>query len=134
LLPLLEGRPWQGRNCAIYGEWGTGAVMTTPHTTYASKVIPDCPLYRYTTYLNDPRKEASTGRFIHGLDALLWREPFRNSLSHPEMLFDRQADPGQDRNLAASDPALAARCRQQLKDELTRLHAPEEQFVRLGLN
>jgi arylsulfatase A-like enzyme len=59
----------------------------------------------------------------------------RTSHNHPDrgrtVLFDLQSDPGQARPL--DDPALEARFADALRAQLRDLHAPAEQFERLGL-
>ena len=48
-----------------------------------------------------------------------------------DSLFDTAEDPGQERNLAGS--ALEKEMAEKLKNALRACHAPQEQFVRLGL-
>lgn len=133
-LPALDGRAWTGRECALYGTFGAGAVLTTPQATYASRVVPNRPLYWHSTGLAGVATNATSGRFIPGVDCVVWRQPMTNADAHPELLFDRQADPDQNHDLAASQPARAAAMRDWLRRELQTLRAPEEQYIRLGLD
>jgi arylsulfatase A-like enzyme len=132
-LPRLENHEWSGRDCVLYGTHGAGAVLTTDKYTYASRIMPDLPLYRYSSYLSKATTQAEAGCFLHGVDSLVWKEPVNASASHPEVLFDRPRDPDQNENIAAAQPEATRQMRDRLKHKMEVLYAPEEQYARLGL-
>ncbi|MAE64508.1 MAG: sulfatase [Phycisphaeraceae bacterium] len=135
-LPVLEDRPWQGRDCVVYGTFGTGAVVTDAKSTFATAVSADAPIHRYSCHLATSRSDVSSGCYVPGIDCALWREPFRREVRHPDhpaMLFDRVGDPDQNENLIDSDKSAAARMKALLERELKVLDCPQEQYARMGL-
>jgi hypothetical protein len=138
-LPALTGGTWQGRDCALYGTFGSGAVVTDDQYTYASSFDPGKPPHRYSTYLGRCVKTAQAGLFLPGVDCMVWRHPAPSNQAWPAslgrlpMLFDRREDPDQNDNLAGKNAEAESRMRDKLRRQLQELQAPPEQFERLGL-
>jgi hypothetical protein len=81
-----------------------------------------------------PSPEASAEKYIPGVDCPVWKMP-RNygGKTHPELLFDRSRDPGQNNDILNQNPAAREAMRELLRREMAAEGVPDEQYIRLML-
>jgi len=152
LAPLLRGETNQARDGVLYGWFGCRVNYTDGRCTYhRAAVRPDrgpVAMYslRWSTApwweLPEPRAARMThGAFLPWTDHAVGRmelttdEFARTSNQEPvvgeHLLFDLQADPRQEHNLAGT--AREREYADRLAAALHSAHAPPEQYLRLGL-
>jgi len=142
------------RETAIFGTWGGQVNLTDGRYVYMRGTRrPEVPLYEYTLMPARMRKLFSpadlapgrvelTGplpftkgspvlRIAHGPGPHDGVVPLDNHDTRQTLLFDLAQDPRQQRPL--SDDALEARLAAQMAAAMREVHAPDEQFERLGL-
>ncbi len=138
LVPLLRGGASQ-RDALLYGTFGQGVCCTDGQWTIFKSPVGG-PLYAYSSQLIESlvvdglAVPDGHGYFVPGVTYPQWRVPAEvQALSGENFLFHRQSDPGQKRNLWASQPEK----REWMLGVLRRLvdaeGAPPEQLTRLGL-
>jgi arylsulfatase A-like enzyme len=138
LVPLLAGG--DGADALLYGTFGEGVCCTDGEWTLFKSPTGDAALYAYSGLLQRSLEVAELeppdgeGFFIPGVQFPQWRVPVRREpLSREDSLFNRIADPGQERNLWDAEPAQRQRMLRLLRRLVEREGAPDEQFARLGL-
>lgn len=153
LLPAIRGEREQVRYGVLFGWWGRRVNWTDGHRVYMrAPVSPDNqPLAFYTNRWSTapwwrlplPDRQATFGRYLPRVDMPVGRRPVSpeemarlhsvqlEDLRQGSCLFDLDADPGEERNLAGT--ALEAEVASQLRTAMERQGAPLEQFERLGL-
>ncbi len=163
LVPLLTGDATSLRDHVLSGVWGREVHLVTPTVRFAcGSVGGDEPLSMWSnrwstmpvhadadgvTWLPAPDDRAWLDR-MPGSDIPVIRQPFRAGdllpfwawgSSDGDHLVDRIEDPEERVDLVAAagdDPATrraVAEAREQLRDALLAVEAPDDQFVRLGL-
>jgi arylsulfatase A-like enzyme len=144
LLPLVSGEADSipGRDCVLYGYFGTGVNVTDGQYTYLHPPVdPDAPLYRYGTryegsrYREDSPDPAGIERAeVPYTEYPVWRVPADTTVQNEDpLLYDVDEDPRQTENLVGSRPNERDRLRSLAERRLRDLGAPAEQFDRLGL-
>jgi hypothetical protein len=100
----------------------------------------DAPLYAYTGLLAQSlvlagvEQPDGSGHFVPGRSYPQWRIPVPHEpVTRDDLLFDRRADPGQERNLWDEAPAERERLLELLRGLVEAEGAPAEQWARLGL-
>jgi arylsulfatase A-like enzyme len=155
LLPALRGAPAGagGRPDHIFGWWGRRVNWTDGRRLYMrAPARPDNqPLYLYTNRWSSapwwrmprPDDRAELGRFMPRVDMPVGRQRLTgeemaaihnirlDDLAEGSLLFDIEADPAEQRNLAGTPAEKDAAAR--LKARLEAQAAPQEQLERLGL-
>jgi len=118
--------------------------VTDGRYTYMHPTDPSTPAECYsTTMLNpfgyftpqEPKKDAEAGEFLPYTDTPVWR--FTDSSwtqNEGPLLFDRQRDPTQDRDLTDEEPEQTERMRGLLATALGDLDAPASQYDRLEID
>ncbi|MFW6153728.1 MAG: sulfatase [Planctomycetota bacterium] len=132
------------RDAGLFGVFGGHVNVTDGRYVYMRAPDPEKPLYNYTLMpMHMTRRfggaELRSGReappFSFTKGARLMRyaaEPFmQDAAPFGHLLFDLEADPGQERPIAA--PKVEARMRALLVREMRANDAPPELFGRLGL-
>jgi arylsulfatase A-like enzyme len=138
LVPLLAGGGSR-RDALLYGTFGQGVCCTDGEWTIFRSPVGG-PLYAYSSNLvkslvvDGLALPDGDGHVVPGVTYPQWRIPTEvRALSREDYLFHRPSDPGQERNLWASEPET----REQMLGVLRRLvdaeGAPAEQLTRLGL-
>ncbi len=145
LLPVVRGEADQARAHALYGYFGKWTNITDGRMTYfRAPQQPDAGLNIYSlrwdfglfkkdrAFLSDALE---VGRFMPDVPMPVGRHPvdrpaFQN-LEPQNFLFDLTADPGQETNLAGTE--TEAKYKDLLRQAMQDVHAPEEQFARMGL-
>ena len=138
-----------GREALIYGTFGQGLCVTDGAYTLFKSPVRDGPLNIYSTalmrtFLVDnptperedelPRQPIAMGRFDESVPYPMYCCPTAvDPRTSEDFLFDRRADPGQNRNLWASEAAERDRMIGLARDLMLGEGAPPEQFVRLGI-
>ena len=143
LSPLLAGETTTHRDWALYGYWGSSVAVTNGEYTYHQPCTTDQPVDCHSTRMLNPagwfvpphpQPDAEAGEFLPYADCPVWRYEGPAHSRPPEpLLFDTEADPWQESNLAADEPEQAAAMRTLLGDALDTLSAPASQRQRLGL-
>jgi hypothetical protein len=144
LLPLLAGETdsVSGRDCVLYGYFGSGVNVTDGRYTYLHPPADtDASLYRYGTRYEGSRYRdgASDPAAIEPAEvpyaeSPVWRVPAEPTVQNEDpLLYDVTEDPRQTENLATSRPRECDRMRSLAERRLRDLGAPTEQFDRLGL-
>lgn len=145
LLPALEGKAIH--DTVLFGVHGSYTCCTDGHTVYmkANAAPENGPLYEYTMmptnmrgYFRAEQLAAAElvpgGRYTNGLPCLrMPLKSFYKAQSFGDRLYDLDRDPEQLHDLAAEDGALTARWKTNLTGALRRAGAPEEEYLRLGL-
>jgi arylsulfatase A-like enzyme len=138
LLPLLDGAP--GREALLYGTFGQGVCCTDGDWTLMKAPTGEAPLYAYTgllaqsLVLDGVEQPESSGHFVPGRRYPQWRIPVPQAPNtRDDLLFDRRADPGQERNLWDQRAEERARLLDVLRGLVEAERAPDEQWARLGL-
>jgi arylsulfatase A-like enzyme len=138
LVPLLAGAA--GAEALLYGTFGEGVCCTDGEWTLFKSPTGDAPLYAYSALLQrslevaELEEPVGQGLFIPGVRFPQWRLPVRREpLSREDFLFNRVADPGQERNLWDAEPEQRRRMLRLLHRLVEREGAPDEQLARLGL-
>lgn len=134
LMPLVRRETDTHRDAVVYGEFGFGATVTNREYTYHCSWDENAPLYQYTGLMLWPSADATGGKFIPGVDCPVWKIPRQSGIEIPEMLFDRQADPRQDRNIASERPEIVKKMKALLTRHMQQEGVPPEQYARLGLS
>lgn len=144
LMPLLRGDTDHHRDWALYGYWGSTVNVTDGRYTYMHPCQEDVDAYCYSTMMMNPhgwfvppkpRKDAEGGTFLPYTDTPVWRYPDKSYNRHEgPLLFDTREDPWQKDDLAGHDTQEEERMRGLLLAAMRQMKAPEEQYVRLGLD
>jgi arylsulfatase A-like enzyme len=139
LLPLVSGKG-NGREELIYGTFGQGVCCTDGEWSIFKSPENEAPLYYYSSMIfksmgvDSVASPTSQGHYVPGADLPQWRVPVEvKPLSQENFLFNRAEDPKQKENLWTSEPQQRRRMIGLLEDLLADEGAPEEQYVRLGL-
>jgi len=139
LLPLVSGKG-NGREELIYGTFGQGVCCTDGEWSIFKSPKYEGPLYYYSSMIfksmdvDSVASPTSQGHYVPGADLPQWRVPVEvKPLSQENFLFNRAEDPKQKENLWTSEPQQRRRMIGLLEDLLADEGAPEEQYVRLGL-
>ena len=133
LAPVILGETDAHRPYAIYGYFGADACITDGQHTYFHPGDDTTVNIYSTMHMRAKSGRAEVAELPYTDDAV-WRYPAGNGsqqASQP-MLFDTDADPGQQENLVETCPDLVSELRAALHDELAARKAPAEQFTRLG--
>jgi len=152
--PVLRGEAAGHRDHAVYGYSGQRVGLTTPEWTLLRDHDPAlAPAYWYTHQVEhlDTRSfparrrrafefpDLEAGRFLPGVSTPVWRMPAGSGeLTHlgpprPDLLYHNPTDPGQERDLTATRPAVVRELERLLGDHARGLGAPIEQLARLRL-
>ena len=139
LLPLVRGEG-NGREGLIYGTFGQGVCCTDGEWSIFKSPANGGPLYYYSSMIfksmdvDSVALPTGQGHYVPGADLPQWRVPVEvKPLSQENFLFNRAEDPTQRKNLWTSEPQQRRRMLGMLRDLLAEEGAPEEQYVRLGL-
>jgi hypothetical protein len=143
-MPLLREDTVHHRDWALYGYWGSTVNVTDGRYTYLHPCREDVDAYCYSTMMMNPhgwfvppkpRKDAEGGTFLPYTDTPVWRYPDKSYNRHDgPLLFDTREDPRQKANLAGHNAQEQERMRGLLLAAMRQMKAPEEQYVRLGLD
>ena len=135
LLALVVGDADEHREYALYGYFGADACVTDGRYTLLQPGDADAPVNVYSTMQLTGPEPAAEPATLPYTDATVWRLPDSTGSRQADqaLLFDTDADPGQETNLAEERPDELARMRGLLEDAMRDLDAPDEQFDRLGL-
>ena len=139
------------RETGIFGMFGAHVNITDGRYVYMrGNGTPgrNEPLKEYTLMPTNMRRAFSTDRFREPIESTTFSftkgchvmrvpsgggmpggESMRRGFEH--LLFDLEADPGQEKPIA--DPAVEERLSEAFREELRRIDAPPEQWIRLGL-
>ncbi len=131
LLPVIQDPGAPTRDYAVAGMFGGSMTITDGRWVLHQPPGPDNqPLnwygYHLARFIPYP-----LGDFADGCRPVGNHQSY---MSGPLWLSDRQADPNELRNMAASHPGEVARLQEALRHELQRLEAPPEQLLRLDLS
>lgn len=142
LAPLLAGETDHHRDWAVYGWWGSSINVTDGQYTYLHPADDDVLAPCYSTMMLDrwgwmsPTElpdDPVAGEFLPYADVPVWQYT-GPSMSHDEpLLFDVEADPTQENDLAGEGRDAEIRMRRTLIDALDHLEAPDAQYERFGL-
>ena len=128
LLPAVADPNAPTRDHAVCGMFGRSVSITDARWILHQQPIPENKPLHWHGYQSDGFLKANLGPVIEGR---------RESTLHPghdvTWLSDKQSDPWENQNLAASHPQQLAAMQQALAQTLTKLKAPKEQHTRLGL-
>lgn len=154
LVPLITGSATTVREWALTGVWGRGVQVIDGTHKYARAPLPEnrplsmwsnrwstMPVHAFPGLrLPRPDRRAELA-YMPGSDVPVIRQPFvagddvplwaRGAVQSEHLLYDIDADPTEDRNLAGS--AVERQFENLLRDVLTDIEAPADQFERLGL-
>ena len=129
------------RDAAIYGYHGRAVNLVTDHHVYLRepKAAQDqADLYHYTLMpwsMRGPKPATQAqlcGPLSFTRDMPVLRLPTgREAREHPDLLFDRRADPQQEQPL--DDPGLVAELERTMARLMAEADAPAEQYPRMGL-
>jgi arylsulfatase A-like enzyme len=142
LLPLLRGEPERHRDWALYGYWGSSVNVTDGRYTYLRATDPDATAECYSTEMMNPHrwfqprspKTAAETADLPYTDTPVWRFSAPVSPRHEEShLYDTEADPAQETNIAGDGRAAEDRLETLLVEGLDALEAPASVYDRLGL-
>jgi arylsulfatase A-like enzyme len=144
-VPLMAGDPSNARKTVIYGTFGQGICCTDGEWTLIQPPDRTKPLHAYSTMVPttiEPQDRATAhGNYIPGVSMPQWKIPIspdgardRRALDNEPLLYDRRSDPGQVTNLWANEKEQRERMRRIMRDQLANYGAPEELFLRLGLD
>ncbi len=151
--PVLAGQN-NHRECAIYGYNNKRVGITAGEWTLLRYHDPDAaPAVIFTQQVEQtdgfgigrrqrrpfayPDLEA--GHFIPGIETPVWRMPLPVDYArhHPtprdDLLFHNPSDPDQLHNVATAHPEVIAQLEGLLRQQMQRVQAPPEQWLRLGL-
>ncbi|MCZ7545022.1 MAG: sulfatase-like hydrolase/transferase [Anaerolineae bacterium] len=147
--PVLTGEAERHRDCAVYGYAGQRVGVTTDQWTLLREHDPQAaPAHAYTHQVEHlagfgwPRRreraltfpDLEAGRFIPGVDMPVWRMPAHSGgLPRADLLFHNPTDPGQERNMAPTQPVVVKQLEGILREHARALAVPEEQLRRLRL-
>lgn len=134
LLPLARGETDRHREAVVYGTFACGATITDGRYTYHTGWDAQAPVYEYCATMLYPEPEARAGKYLPGVDCPVWRMPRQSLPEVEELLFDRIADPGQERNILAERPDVRRQMRELLCREMAAEAVPPEQYRRLRLD
>ncbi|MFB6143071.1 MAG: sulfatase-like hydrolase/transferase [Halorientalis sp.] len=144
LLPLVLGEATDHRDWALYGYWGSTVNVTDGRYTYLHPPDPDVDAHCHSTGMMNPRRwftprsgqpDAESGDFLPYADVPVWRYEGATHARHEEpMLFDTDADPAQETDLAGEGHPAETRLREGLVAAMDRLDAPAREYERLGLD
>lgn len=143
LLPLLMEDRTDHRDWAVYGYWGSSMNITDGEFTYHHPCDESMPTECYSTTMMDsigwftpqkPKFDAEASTDLPYTDCPVWKFEGPSHSRHDEpLLFDTEADPFQDENLAQRADGERNRMETLLADALKSLRAPQNQIERLGL-
>lgn len=142
LVPFLTGETDDHRDWAVYGYWGSSVNVTDGRYTYFHPCDGSASYCYSAGMMNtadwfsppEPHSDAKPSALPY-TDSPVWQYAGPSHTRHEEpMLFDTDADPDQDRNLAANRPELVKRMQSLLLDAMADLDAPEWQYERLGFD
>ena len=148
--PVLRGETAAHRDHAVYGYANQRVGITSGDWTLLRDHDPaGGAAYWYTQQVEQVRTRSFGARrerlftspdlvpggFLPGVEMPVWRMPTGWSPEPPrdDLLFNNQADPGQQHNVAPDNPDVIRRLEVQLRDHALALGAPEEQLGRLRL-
>lgn len=142
LLPALRATP-RHRDWALYGYWGSSVNVTDGRFTYLHPWFDGGTARCYSTMFINPWEwfspvkvpsNVTSGSFLPYSTGPVW---CYESDSHPAqnepLLYDVLSDPEQNVNLAGQGLQEERHMRELLIHALHELHAPAEQFERLGV-
>jgi len=132
LIPLLAGES-KHRDLAYWGTFGEGLRCTDGEHVLAQGANANAPLYTYSAHMAAPCPDATSGKFIPGVDCPVWRIPRNSGFEFPSILYRRDDPIFAERNIIADRPDLADSLRKRLKERISEDGCPGEQFDRLGL-
>ncbi len=133
LMPLVRGEKTEHRDAVIYGTFACGATITDKEYTYHTGWDEDAPVYEYCAAMLQPSPDATGDKYIPGVDCPVWRMPRKSMPVVGELLFDRIADPNQNRNIARENPDARKRMREKLRQVMREQSVPPEQYRRLNM-
>lgn len=129
LVPLLAGSEAFAREALLYGTFGQGVCATDGEWTIFKSPTGNGPLHAHSSLLF-----RSQDVEIPSAGLPQWRIPVEvRPLSLEDFLFHRPSDPGQERNLWATEAAQRERMLGVLHALVEDEGAPPEQLERLGL-
>lgn len=155
MLPFLTGKADKVRDFAHSGYYGAGVVATDGnYVLHKFPIASNQPLYCYGIRLErfhnrtmEPYLKGEAGKFLPYTDCNVFKVPMagppaqgKSSLEvkgeMKSMLFDLNGKGDSDISLNVIDqhPDVAENLKKKLAEDLKRIQAPEEQFVRLGLD
>jgi arylsulfatase A-like enzyme len=133
ILPILSGES-PGREFTYWGTFGAGICCTDGHYVLLQGANSEAPLYWYSAHLRAPRENGvKCGRFIPGVECLVWQIETENRFSFPSILYRRDDLLFEERNILNEYPDVAAGIRKKLRQAIEEDGCPAEQFDRLGL-
>jgi arylsulfatase A-like enzyme len=142
LVPYLTGESDEHRDWAVYGYWGSSINITDGQYTYHHPCDESMNSQCYSAGMMntvewmetpEPHTDAEPSSLPY-TDSPVWQYPGPSHSRHEgPLLFDTDADPNQDHNLANERPELAGQMRSLLTDAMAVLEAPGWQYERLGL-
>jgi len=139
LMPLVRG-DGNGREGLIYGTFSQGVCCTDGEWSIFKSPEKGEPLYYYSSMIfksmdvDSVASPAGQGHYVPGVKLPQWRVPVEaEPLSWENFLFNRVEDPKQTKNLWRAEPQRRRQMLGLLRDLLAEEGAPEEQYVRLGL-
>ena len=153
LLPLIRGERASVRDWALSGIWGREVHLVAGRYKYArapagrneplslwSNRWSTMPVHRYPQLRMPPPDDRAVLDRMPGSRVPVIRQPFAAGDRLPfwahgafcgSQLFDLSEDPGEERNLCGTP--LEKDAREQLREALREVEAPDDQLVRLGL-
>ena len=132
LVPLINGETDKHRDAVVYGTYRAGATVTDGRFTYHSSWDPAAEINSYSSTMLKPSPDATSGKFIPGVDCPVWKMPVDSQPVVPELLFDRVNDPTQEKDLSSSECGTVKKMREVLKSLMDGEGVPPEQYKRLG--
>jgi hypothetical protein len=124
LLPIALDPGAPGRDRTIYGTFGQGICITDGTWTLIRNPRDQGPLYAYSSYVYQSMTvpvvqcPVEHGLFVPGIEFPQWKTPVREAAPAclgatatsvadvgSDLLYRRDTDPGQERNLIADEPA-----------------------------
>jgi arylsulfatase A-like enzyme len=142
LVPYLTGETDSHRDWAVYGYWGSSVNVTDGTYTYHHPCDSSVDSYCYSAGMMntvkwfeppEPHPDAEPSSLPY-TDSSVWQYAGPSHSRHDDpLLFDTEADPEQERNLADEHPEAVAEMQSLLTDAMASLDAPDWQYERLGL-
>lgn len=142
--PLLRGETDEHRDWALYGYWVSSVNVTDGRYVYMHPCDPSVDVECHSTSMmnaygyftpEEPKPDAEAGTFPPYTDTPVWTFSDSSYTQNEEpLLFDRERDPIQERNLIDAKPEVAERMRELLETALDELAAPARQYERLRLD
>jgi len=130
LTPVLENDAEKTRDFAICGQFGQSISITDGKwSLHQSPGSDNKPLYWYSPYLSRFFSSYELGRYYNARRAVIACEPWETC----PWLSNKDHDPTELINLAATDAGKLMEMQRALKEGLIRSNAPVEQLDRLGI-